>query len=917
MMQIEKAGPYSAAERPLVGPDIGEDAPSKRASKRIPGATYRLQFNRDFTFRQAVAMAEYLHDLGITDCYASPIFRAGRDSTHGYDICRFDEINPILGGAGEFDSFAKKLSELSMGLILDIVPNHMGIDSSNSWWMDVLLSGPNSEFASFFDIDWRPRHSNLRDQVLLPILGEPYATALENGEIKLLFENDRFLLAYHERRFPIKSCSDAAHLQDLCDGTQGARGPIDKLHALLQDQYYRLAYWRTGVEEINYRRFFDVTDLVSLRMERPEVFDACHRLVLRLIREGKVTGLRVDHPDGLWDPKAYLTRLREHSTLPLYLVVEKILSRDETVPRDWPIDGTTGYDFLNRVNGLFVHSANAESLARIYRDFSGCDTDFGSVAYQAKVRVLQGSFRSEVDQLTHRLKRISECSRVGWDFTFRQLRRALVQILASFRVYRTYATEGSDRLSPWERACVEQTVREARGKNPKTDDALFGFMERLLLLDPPVDLDKSAGVEAREFVLKFQQLSAPATAKGVEDTAFYNYFRLVSLNEVGGDPSEFGHSVRCFHAHNLSQSNHWPHSLLATATHDTKRGEDVRARINVLSEMPEEWRAAVWRWHDLNADKKRLVEDQAAPGPNDEYLIYQTLVGAWPVQANVEATSKEGVSQSEHFCERLVQYMVKAVREAKVHTSWMDPEPAYEAATTSFVRRILDRTQSGSFLDDFSTFQRKVAYFGRFNSLAQVLLKLTSPGVPDFYQGTELWDFSLVDPDNRRSVEYNVPRQLLKHLKQTWGTNRTPPRFFEELLGEDESGKSKLFVIWQALLFRNRHHQLFECGKYIPLEAEGPHAAHICAFARGFAHQEAIVVVPRLPFTLCQGIERPPLQREVWGETRLVLPFARAGEQYRNYFTGECHAVAPREEAPGLRIADLLVQWPVALLELT
>ncbi len=784
------------------------------AAKRIPSATYRLQFNRGFTFAQAQEVLDYLKDLGISDCYASPLFRAGAESTHGYDICCFGEINPCLGGIEAFKKFSAAAREHGLGLLLDMVPNHMGSALTNQWWVDVLKHGAKSEYAQFFDIDWNPPTPGLRNKVLLPVLEDHYWKVLEQGKLRVVEENGEFVIAYYDHKFPIAPESKSS---------------LKHVHQLLQEQHYRLAYWRIAPHEINYRRFFDITELVSLRMEREEVFESTHKLLFELIDEGLVTGIRIDHPDGLWDPKKYFERLQKRG--PIYVVAEKILTGDEQLHKDWPVDGTTGYDFLNRLNGIFVEQRNEAAMTKVYQEIAECRDDFEKIVYESKQKVLAMSFQSEINALAHRLKAIPQ----GQDFTLPELRAAVTEIATAFLVYRTYATETA---------------------NP--DPQVAGAMK---IQGPAMSLIRDvmlSKIPAGDFVMKFQQLTGPVMAKGLEDTAFYNYNRLLSLNEVGGSPEKFGVSVDEFHRYNIEKQKRWPHSLLATATHDTKRGEDLRARLNVLSEMPEEWRKVVSKW----------ITPGKAPTPNDQYMLYQTLVGAW-------------TGDHQGFTERLCAFMTKAMREAKANTTWTDPNEQYEKATSAYIKRLL--TPDNPWWKEFKAFQRRIAFFGRYNSFSQLLLKMTSPGVPDFYQGTELWDFNLVDPDNRRPVDYKQRRELLEQAKRGG-----PP-------------ESKLFVIWRTLQCRKEHRNLFDIGEYVPLSATGRKGEHVCAFSRTYKDRKIIVVVPRLIYTLCGGKESAPVGA-VWQDTELEANIANC----RNVFTGEIVSTN--------RLSDILKTYPIALL---
>jgi (1->4)-alpha-D-glucan 1-alpha-D-glucosylmutase len=879
-------------------------------TRRIPGATYRLQLNRDFTFSHAREIASYLRDLGITDCYLSPIFNAGPQSTHGYDICDFNELNPTLGGREGFEQFVSHIRGLGLNLLLDFVPNHMSTDTSNAWWFDVLENGPLSKNALWFDIDWQKFEGG---KVLLPLLEDDYDKVLQAGKLRLIFEDQRPLIAYHERRLPLSPESAAMISKQASEhgansvlsefnGMPTKAETFERLNTLLQQQHYLLANWRTGLQEINYRRFFDINELISLRVELPEVFDAAHVLVLSLLKSGKAAGLRIDHPDGLWDPKNYCRMLREKAP-DTYLVVEKILTGEESLPDDWPVDGTTGYDFLIHVNGLFVNQAEKEAFDRIYHEFTGLNNDFRTMVYDARKRILLNSFPAGLKLLSAQLKRIAETA--GFQqLTLDNLRDALVEVIASFPVYRTYVTKETAELSAAEKKYIDQAIADATAQSSRTGSEPLRFIHDLLLLRVPEKLSAPEKNLCREFVLRFQQLTGPVMAKGLEDTTFYNFNRLISLNEVGGHPDTFGTSVDDFHHHNSQKAAHWPHSLLATATHDTKRGEDVRARLNVLSEIPDEWRNALSRWRDLNAANKSVVNGQPAPAPNDEYFFYQTLLGAWPPE-------DPNAVQLQSLRERIVASMLKSIKEAKTHTSWLDPDTEYEQATKNFVDKALADSSANAFLTDFKPFQRKFAFFGRLNSLSQTLLNMTSPGVPDFYQGTELWDLNLVDPDNRRPVDYKLRRELLTELKaRIVQARESQAQFLSDLLSDDQIGHSKLYLIWRVLEFRNRYRALFDEGHYVPLAVEGAKHEHVCAFARVLQDEMAIVVVPRLVAGLTKMDQRLPIGLDVWEDTRLQLP---GTGRFSNIFTGQTLDDLQTE----LPLSQILSEFPVALLNRT
>jgi (1->4)-alpha-D-glucan 1-alpha-D-glucosylmutase len=1005
------------------------------ARRRVPLATYRLQFNRGFTFRDARDLVPYLHALGVSDCYASPLLQARAGSTHGYDICDHSRLNPELGDDADFEAFADALRAHGMGLILDTVPNHMGIgDPGNVWWQDVLENGPGSPFAAFFDIDWRPANPDLEDKVLLPLLEDQYGRVLEAGKIRLAFAEGAFALWYYQTRLPVAPCTypcilervvaalaealgeDLAHLRELrsvltalrylpprtdptpekvaerhrekevvkqrlaalCiaspavhaavedavrtfNGTVGESRSFDSLDGLIEQQSYRLAYWRVAAEEINYRRFFDVNELAAIRMELPEVFRATHAVLFRLLAEGKATGLRIDHPDGLRDPAAYFRQLQEHYVLaqvdpaaapeglarevalrifdlgevmeepggpgerpeignrqspidngrwPLYVVAEKILSPGETLPPDWAVDGTTGYDFLNAVNGLFVDTEGREAFDRTWEGFTGAAADFERMVGSAKRMTMLVSMVSEINALAHQLDRLAERNRRCRDFTLNSLTFALRELIACLPVYRTYIT-GPDTVTAQDRQVLEEAAEEAKRRNPRTAEAVFDFVRDAALLDTVQDFPEADRPRLVEWALKFQQLTGPITAKSVEDTVFYTYNRLASLNEVGGSPERYGVSVAAFHRQNAERLERWPHTLLATSTHDTKRSEDVRARLAALSEMAREWQAALARWGRLNSPKKAVVDDSPAPDRNDEYLLYQTLLGAWPA----EPLDAEALEQ---FRGRVAEYMQKATKEAKVHTSWINPDTDYDDAVRRFVDCLLSEPED-PFLQDLLTLQRRVAFFGYFNALAQVLLKLTSPGVPDLYQGTELWDFSLVDPDNRRPVDYQRRREVLADLQERIARAAdTLTGLTDDLLADPADGRIKAYVLYQTLGLRRAHEALFTRGSYLPLEATGARRDHVCAFARssGSAQADAavIVVVPRLVVRLARESERPPLGPEVWGQTRLLLPPHLADRCYHNLFTGERLTPGNSPGAAGPLLAEVLGRFPVALL---
>jgi (1->4)-alpha-D-glucan 1-alpha-D-glucosylmutase len=965
---------------------------------RIPTATYRVQFNRAFKFSDAKAIVDYLDDLGISDCYASPVLKTPAASDNGYDVCDHSQLNPALGSEDEFEAFTSALSKHGLGLILDIVPNHMGIgEACNAWWMDVLENGPSSSYASYFDIDWRPVNPQLENKVLLPILEDQYGNVLEEGKLRLAHEDGAFFINYYDAKLPVgprtyssilghrldqlaealgKDNESLQELQSIItaisylpsgteldpekleerkrekeiikrriatllqadlqvrsaidtalrefNGKVGEPQSFDLLDRLIEAQPYRLAFWRVAGEEINYRRFFDIDKLAAIRVELPEVFQATHQLIFRFLAEGKATGLRVDHPDGLWDPAAYFRQLQQSYAMqriqplcdtplrsnptpeppwPLYVVAEKILAKGESLPEDWAVHGTTGYDFLNQVNGIFVEHANGEAVNKIYRDFIGKETNFPNLINSTKKMTMLISLASEINSLSHQLDRISERNRHYRDFTLNSLTFAIREVIACLSVYRTYNDASTGRVAERDQKYIAAAVEEAKKRNPRTARALFDFIQETLLLSNLQHFHIEDRRQVIDFVMELQQLTGPVMAKAVEDTAFYVYNRLTSLNEVGGDPEQFGLPLESFHRQNVTRQRHWPHSMLTTSTHDTKRSEDVRARINVLSEIPAEWDTALTRWSKLNADKKSTVDGEPAPDCNDEYLFYQTLVGAWPAES---CTAEEFAD----FRERIGAYMQKAIKEAKVHTSWVNPNEAYDHAVSRFVKEVLVANPENSFSSDFVQFHRRVTYPGMLNSLSQTILKIASPGVPDFYQGTELWDFSLVDPDNRRPVDFSKRVKLLEDLKQREKENRSS--LILDLLTRWVDGKIKLYVTYKGLSFRRSHRSLFEEGNYVPIHAFGETREHICSFARQKGQAWALVAVPRLVTKLLRG-ERPPLGEETWGASALELP-EDAPESWLNILTGEKLKVILSEQRKLLPLASAFQSFPLALL---
>ena len=893
----------------------------------VPTATYRLQFHQGFTFADARSIVPYLARLGISHVYASPIFRAAPGSMHGYDVCDHNELNPELGSREDFEAFSSEMKAHGLGLIVDFVPNHMGIEKAlNPWWRDVLENGPASPYANFFDIDWLPTKRELENKVLLPVLGDQYGRVLERDEFRVEFKDGNFRLPYSDFTLPLAPrttlpllrraaellASVPAELESIVAEKNGTRERLarlcgdrpqvgeaiqraigelqtlpdaerfDRLDALINAQAYRLSSWRVAGEEINYRRFFDVNTLAALRMELPEVFDATHRLLFELIDAGYVAGVRIDHIDGLALPGEYLARLRERGGDGLYVVVEKILGPDEKLRADWPVQGTTGYEFANQLVQLLVAADNAPQLAESYTRFLGFRLDFREVAYRSKKLVMQASMASEVNTLGALLNRISESHRWYRDFTLNALTTAVREVIACFPVYRSYldppqpAHESDARV-------ILRALALARRRNPALERTVFEFLRDVLL--PPAENAHPVDEELRRaFVLKFQQSTGPITAKGVEDTAFYVFNRLVALNEVGGEPDAKGATIETFHQQNAARLATFPHCLLATSTHDTKRSEDVRARLTALSELPEEWSRAARRWQTMNRKHRREIEGESAPDANEEYLLYQTLLGAWPL---------EGLHSGNRgsFIARIQDYMVKALHEAKVNSSWMEPNAAWDEAVCEFIAAILAPGRN-RFPPSVERLASRIAEIGAINSLTQTVLKLTCPGVPDFYQGSELWDFSLVDPDNRRPVDYAQRRQRFDEIANA---------DLRELLEHWRDGRIKMSTIHRLLALRHEYAAMFAQGEYRALSAEGAQANSVIAFIREHAGAAVLVVVARHVARL----HFPPVGGE-WTDT--LVTAAHRENAWRDVLTGREFA------GERLLVSDLLRTLPFAVL---
>lgn len=887
---------------------------------RIPSSTYRLQLHNEFTFDDAAGIADYLHDLGISHVYSSPYLQAAPGSMHGYDVVDHTRVNEELGGADAHDRFCRKLGEAKLGQVLDVVPNHMSLGRQNRYWWDVLENGVSSRYASFFDIDWQPYEERLRNKVLVPILADQYGRVLQAGGIRVVRHGTDFqvecsgqtlpvapqslpvtldraaeyansdtlrflsasfgrlpapdyaeratILARHRDKLVLKGLFARLCLEEpaVVDGLYQAVAELnddkDRLDDFLNQQNYRLAYWKTADQQLGYRRFFDVNTLIGLRVEREYVFEETHDLILNWLHRGVLDGIRIDHPDGLRDPLEYFRRLRDHAP-EAWIVAEKILEPGEFLREEWPIEGTSGYDFLNAVLGVLVDQNGMKELTRIYAEFTGEPTDFPAIAHEKKINVTQEALGSDVNRLTSLLVEICEANRDQRDYTRAEMRRAIREIAACFAIYRSYVQPTRGEITDEDRAAIAHAVECAKQNRPDIGAGLFDFIRSVLIVEVK-------GKQESEFLLRFQQFTPPVMAKGVEDTAFYCFNRLVAMNEVGGDPGSDGITVEEFHAYNVSMQATHPHTMVTLSTHDTKRSDDVRARVAVLSEAPQLFADALKRWSATNRGLRSKLFSSQSGDPldsNTEYLLYQTMIGASPITVD-----------------RLKEYMLKAVREAKQRTSWTTNNTDFESQLLEFIDAAM---QHEPFISDLSGFVNEIRDAGRINSLAQTLMKHTAPGVPDLYQGAELWDLSLVDPDNRRPVDYSLRRQLLDEMRTL-----NPAAAAAAAMRRVDDGLPKLWTIHRALKLRRERPQSFgAAAPYAPIAVQGERAGHVIAYLRG---TDVVTVVPRLPLVLGGN----------WQNTSIQLPEG----SWTNFLTGQ----TGMSGSPHCQ--KLLHDFPVALL---
>jgi (1->4)-alpha-D-glucan 1-alpha-D-glucosylmutase len=861
----------------------------------IPTSIYRIQVSNQFSFEHVKAIVPYLSELGISHLYLSPIFKAVKGSTHGYDILDPNTINEELGGKDAFAVMVKEAKLYGLEIIQDIVPNHLAYTPINNMMSNLMQKGRNSKFHDFFDIDWN-HPSWLKDKLLAPFLEQDLKDCMENGEIQLVF-NASFALKYKNKNYPIRTgtiktllgsnySAKNYELEDIEDAISEEQiqktldlfnQNVEALKTLISMQIFALENWKTAFQIINYRRFFDIKDLICLNTDRVEVFEYTHRLAFQLLEQGIIAGVRVDHVDGLKDPREYLKRIRRRAP-DCFVIVEKILSDKERLPSSWSVQGTTGYDFLNALNSLFVCSDNESFFESIYDRYGLSEekVSFDTILYECKKFAAKILFSGDVDNLTRLLLYSIKNHHSQGSFT--DLKEALTEVIVALPVYRTYF-DTSNRIRGIE--YLESSIKKAKERNRKLWRE-FEEIENLL---------QEGSSNALNFFARLQQFTGAITAKGFEDTALYVYTRLLSLNEVGGNPSKFGTTKEDFYDFLNERQRNWPASINASSTHDTKRGEDARARLNVLSEIPFEFGRQIESWISLNRKKKKIVRGKNVPDKNEEYYFYQAILGSYPC-------NEEEVPE---FKKRMEFHVTKALREAKIHTSWLNPNEEYEIAARNFISKLFEPQEA--FLKNFLRFQRKIAYFGCLNSLSQTLIKITSPGIPEFYQGSELWNLSLVDPDNRRPVDFQKRKRFLSELKLRFDKRNVPL--------QPEEGKIKLYEITKALQIRKENKELYEKGKLLPLKVKGIFRDNIIAFARKNQRKYAITVVPRFLTTLLK--ENEQMNRIDWKDTEIQFPHD-APVCWKDVFTEKDKVANQAKGSKRIRAAEILEDFPVSLL---
>ncbi len=926
---------------------------------KLPVASYRLQFSPEFGFAAARTVLPYLVKLGVSHIYASPVLKPRPGSMHGYDVVNPNEVNPELGAEEEFHALLDDAAACGIGWIQDIVPNHIAYSYDNVYLRDLFENGARSPYREFFDIEWEHPVENVRGRVLAPFLGDLYGNVLESGELSIGYSAEGFAVKYYELRLPLSIESYAEvltydlgaleeelgrehpdfvkflgvlyvirgmrsdlgtsvrydqvgfvkrMLAELYETNEAVRAFIDDnvmvfngepgnpesfnlLDDLLWRQVYRLAFWKVSSEEINYRRFFSINELISLRADREEVFEETHSCIRNLVQSGKIHGLRIDHIDGLYDPRQYLERLRA-AVGNVVILVEKILEPDEELPESWPVEGTTGYEFLNFVGGILCRTDNRRKFSRLYGTFTGVKTPYDELVYEKKRLIITNHMAGDLENLARFMRKVFGHDRHGIDITLQGLKRALMEVMIHFSVYRTYITDRVDRQA--DEFYISAAITEAKQKFPALLYEL-DYIERFLLLSYDKQVSQEGIGTWHDFVMRFQQFTGPLTAKGFEDTLLYVYNRLVSLNDVGSSPEGFGVTVEQFHQFNRKRSHSYPRTMNTTATHDTKRGEDMRVRLHVLSEMPGEWEKQLRAWRKLTAKLKPTVNGAPVPDRNDEYFLYQTLLG----------TAEPETLESNEYLSRIKEYTIKAVREAKVHTAWLKPDQGYEEGYLRFIERLLSSAQGAAFREQFAPFLRMLRFYGAYNSLSQAVLKLFAPGFPDLYQGTELYDLSLVDPDNRRPVDYGRREALLSKF------DTHPPRKLQELTDRKSgspTGTVKLFAIAHGLRLRREWIALLEAAEYTALSTEGKHRDSVVAYMRRSGESYLVVITPRfLSAVVSEGTA--PLGSEVWQDTRIVLPEGAPSLFREHYSGGEV-----RCENGAVPVGDALACFPFAIL---